>query len=151
MTIGKIDSANLTPGQKVAVKYFSVAIVRFMAQIVFGLIAGLQFLKPDFLYNVLDFNVARMVHINAMIVWMLFAFTGCCYWLVEAASGTDLAGVGPGELNLWIFTLAIPGVSVLYLIVPLARCLYRPHMLLPFVVILCPRLGTLKLRCLPFR
>ena len=117
MTIGKIDSANLSPGQKVAVKYFSVAIVLFMAQIVFGLIAGLQFLKPDFLYNVLDFNVARMVHINAMIVWMLFGFIGSCYWLVEDESGTDLVGVGLANLNFWIFTLAVTVVVVVYLFV----------------------------------
>ena len=117
MTIGKIDSANLSPGQKVAVKYFSVAIVLFLAQIVFGLVAGMQFLKPDFLYNVLDFNTVRMVHINAMIVWMLFGFIGSCYWLVEDESGTDLVGVGLANLNFWIFTLAVAVVVVVYLFV----------------------------------
>ena len=90
MSIGALNSANLNAGQKVAVKYFVVAMVLFLAQCLFGLLAGLQFLKPDFLYNVLDFNVNRMVHINAMVVWMLFGFIGSVYWLVEEESGVEL-------------------------------------------------------------
>ena len=46
-----------------------------MAQVLFGILAGIQYLRPDFLYGVLDFNVNRMVHINAMVVWMLFGFS----------------------------------------------------------------------------
>ena len=61
-----IDSSNLNTGQKVAVKYFSVAMILFLAQMLFGLLAGLQYVHPEFLYNVLDFNVNRMVHINAV-------------------------------------------------------------------------------------
>ena len=71
MNIRKFDSSHLDVGQKLAVKYFSVAVILFGAQILFGLIAGLQFLKPELFYNQLDFNVTRMVHINAMIVWMM--------------------------------------------------------------------------------
>ena len=81
MTVGVFDSANLDGGQKLAVKYFTVAMVLFVAQILFGILAGLQFLYPDFLYEVLDFNVNRMIHINAMVVWMLYGFIGAVYWL----------------------------------------------------------------------
>ena len=64
----KLDSANLTAGQRVAVKYFSVAMVLFGAQMLFGLLAAYQFIQPEFLYGILDFSVNRMVHLNAMIV-----------------------------------------------------------------------------------
>ena len=40
LALGKIDSANLSGGQKLGVKYFIVAMVLFAAQIVFGLLAG---------------------------------------------------------------------------------------------------------------
>jgi len=38
-TLGKLDSANLNGGQKLAVKYFTVALALFGAQILFGLLA----------------------------------------------------------------------------------------------------------------
>ncbi|MCB1597129.1 MAG: nitric-oxide reductase, partial [Gammaproteobacteria bacterium] len=62
-------SVPLSGGQRLAVKYFVVAVALFGAQILFGLLAGFQFLNPDFLYGVVDFSVNRTVHINAMVVW----------------------------------------------------------------------------------
>jgi nitric oxide reductase subunit B len=114
---GTLDSANLNGGQKLAVKYFSVAVALFGAQIVFGLLAGLQYLNPDFLYGVLDFSVNRMVHINAMIVWLLFGFIGSSYWLLEDEAGIPVVGLKLGNLIFWVFTLAVAVVVVVYLLV----------------------------------
>jgi len=110
-------SVELNGGQKLALKYFTVAIILFLAQILFGLLAGLQYLKPDLLYNVLDFNVNRMVHINAMVVWMLYGFIGCCYWLLEEESGTEVVGLALGNLAFWVLTIAVAIVVVVYLLV----------------------------------
>ena len=91
-TLGKLDLANLNAGQRLAVKYFTVALVLFGAQILFGLLAGIQYLKPDFLFGVLDFNINRMVHINAMVVWLLFGFIGSVYWMLEDEAGIPVVG-----------------------------------------------------------
>lgn len=115
--LGTIDSANLNGGQKLAVKYFSVALILFGAQVVFGLLAGLQYLIPDFLYEVLDFSINRMVHINAMVVWMLFGFIGSVYWLLEDESGIPIVGLKLGNIVFWIFTLAVAAVVAVYLLV----------------------------------
>lgn len=115
--LGTLDSANLNGGQKLAVKYFTVALVLFGAQVVFGLLAGLQYLLPDFLYGVLDFSVNRMVHVNAMIVWMLFGFIGAVYWLLEEESGIPIVGLKLGNLIFWIFTLAVVVVVAVFLLV----------------------------------
>ena len=112
MSIGVLDSSNLSTGQKVAVKYFTVAIVLFLAQIIFGLLAGLQFIVPEFLYNVLDFNVNRMVHINAMVVWMLYGFIGSVYWLVEDEAGVELVGAKLANINFYVLTTAVAIVVV---------------------------------------
>lgn len=117
LALGKIDSANLSGGQKLGVKYFIVAMVLFAAQIVFGLLAGLQYLLPDFLYGVLDFSVNRMVHVNAMIVWMLFGFIGSVYWILEEESGIPIVGLKLANLIFWIFTLAVVVVVAVYLLV----------------------------------
>lgn len=117
ISLGKLDSANLNGGQKLAVKYFTVAIILFGAQILFGLLAGLQYLKPDILHGVLDFSVNRMVHINAMVVWLLFGFIGSTYWLLEEESGVPVVGLALGNLVFWVLTLAVAVVVVVYLLV----------------------------------
>jgi nitric oxide reductase subunit B len=110
-------NAHLTGGQKLAVHYFTAAMVLFMAQLLFGLLAGLQFIWPGFLYEILDFNVNRMVHINAMVVWMLYGFIGSVYWFLEDESGVPVVGLKWGRLAFWVLTGAVALVVLVYLLV----------------------------------
>ncbi len=116
-TMGLLDGGNLNGGQKLAVKYFIVAMTLFGAQVVFGLLAGLQYLQPDFLYGVLDFNVNRMVHINAMVVWLLYGFLGSAYWMLEDESQHEVVGLKLGNLIFWVLTSAVAVVVLVYLLV----------------------------------
>ena len=117
MTLGAINYAELSAGQQLSIKYFTVAMVLFLAEIAFGLLAGLQFLYPDLLYNVLDFNVNRMVHINAMVVWMLYGFIGSVYWLVEDEAGVELVGAKIANFAFYLLTAAVTVVVLVYLFV----------------------------------
>ncbi|MCK5355514.1 MAG: nitric-oxide reductase, partial [Methyloprofundus sp.] len=56
----EVDDSNLNDGQKLAVKYFMGAVILFIFQILFGLLAAAQFIYPSFLYEFLDFSVNRM-------------------------------------------------------------------------------------------
>jgi nitric oxide reductase subunit B len=112
-----LDTSNLSPGRQLAVKYFIVAVILFCAQILFGLLAATQFIAPGFLYEILDFSVNRMVHINAMIVWMLYGFIGCVYWLLEEESGTEIVGLKLGNIAFWVLTGAVTLVVLVYLLV----------------------------------
>jgi len=111
------SATELRGGQRLALKYFTVAMILFIAQIAFGLVAGLQYLKPDLFYNVLDFNVNRMVHLNAMVVWMLYGFIGSIYWLLEDESGTEIVGLGLANIAFWVLTVAVAIVVMVFLIV----------------------------------
>ncbi len=117
MTINQFNTQNLNVGQKLAIKYFSVAVVLFAAQILFGLIAGLQYLQPDLFYGVLDFNVNRTVHINAMIIWMLYGFIGASYWLLEDETGISIVGIKWGHFSFWLLTVAVIIVVLVYLFI----------------------------------
>ena len=107
----------VSAGQRVAMHYFVAAMVLFFAQILFGMISGMQYIMPDLFYNQLDFNVTRMIHINAMVVWLLFGFIGSIYWLVEDEAGTELVGAKLALINFWIFTTAVALVVVVYLFI----------------------------------
>jgi nitric oxide reductase subunit B len=92
--------------QAVAKPYFIAAIALFTAQVLFGLIMGLQYVIGDFLFPALPFNAARMVHTNLLIVWLLFGFMGAAYYLVPEESETELHSPKLAMLLFWIFLIA---------------------------------------------
>ncbi|KRT53922.1 cbb3-type cytochrome c oxidase subunit I [endosymbiont of Ridgeia piscesae] len=104
--------------QSVAKLYFIAAIALFAAQILFGLIMGLQYVVGDFLFPEIPFNVARMVHTNALIVWMLMAFMGAAYYLVPEEAETELFAPWLATLMFWIFLVAAGLTVAGYLLVP---------------------------------
>lgn len=112
-----LDKSHLSGGQQLAVKYFGAALILFFAQLVFGLLAAAQYLHPDFLLGILDFNTNRMLHTNAMIVWMLYGFIGAVYWFLEEESGQEIVGLKLGNLAFWVLTLAVAVVVLVYLLV----------------------------------
>jgi len=103
--------------QKLATWYFTVAVVLFGAQLLMGLIAATQFLYPSFLFEIFDFSVARMVHINALVVWMVYAMVGASYWLLPEETGIETVGVGLAKLGFMILTAAVTVVVLVYIIV----------------------------------
>jgi nitric oxide reductase subunit B len=103
--------------QKLATWYFTVAVVLFGAQLLMGLIAAVQFLYPSFLFEIFDFSVARMVHINALVVWMVYAMVGAAYWLLPEETGIETVGVGLAKLGFMILTAAVTVVVLVYIIV----------------------------------
>ena len=107
--------------QKVAKPYFIFALILFTGQILFGLIMGLQYVSGDFLTTYIPFNVARMVHTNLLLVWILFGFMGASYYLVPEESDTELHSPWLAKLNFWIFAAAGVATILGYLLVPYAR------------------------------
>jgi nitric oxide reductase subunit B len=106
--------------QAVAKPYFIAAIVLFVAQILFGLIMGLQYVVGDFLFPEIPFNVARMVHTNTLIVWLLFGFMGAAYFLVPEEAETELYSPLLAKIMFWVFLIAAGLTVAGYLLVPYA-------------------------------
>ena len=106
--------------QAVAKLYFIAAIALFLGQIIFGLIMGLQYVVGDFLFPAIPFNVARMVHTNLLIVWLLFGFMGASYYLIPEETETELFSPKLAIITFWVF-LAAGVLTILgYLLVPYA-------------------------------
>jgi len=106
--------------QAVAKPYFIAAIALFIGQIVFGLIMGLQYVKGDFLFPEIPFNVARMVHTNLLIVWILFGFMGAAYYLIPEETQTELWSPKLAITMFWVFLVAGALTILGYLLVPYA-------------------------------
>lgn len=106
--------------QAVAKPYFIAAIALFTGQILFGLIMGLQYVVGDFLFPQIPFNVARMVHTNLLIVWLLFGFMGATYYLIPEESETELFSPRLAIITFWVFLAAGVATILGYLAVPYA-------------------------------
>ena len=104
--------------QSVAKLYFIAAIGLFVGQILFGAILGLQYVVGDFLFPEIPFNVARMVHTNLLIVWLLFGFMGAAYYLVPEEAERELFSPALAKLMFWIFLVAGALTILGYLLVP---------------------------------
>ncbi|MCP5160823.1 MAG: cbb3-type cytochrome c oxidase subunit I [Hahellaceae bacterium] len=106
--------------QAVAKPYFIFALALFAGQVLFGLVMGLQYIVGDFLFPAIPFNVARMVHTNLLIVWLLFGFMGAAYYLIPEESETELHSPKLAILLFWVFAVAGTLTILGYLMVPYA-------------------------------
>ena len=106
--------------QSVAKLYFIGAMALFAGQIIFGITLGLQYLIGDLFFPYIPFNIARMVHTNLLIVWLLFGFMGAAYYMVPEEAETELYSPKLAIALFWIFLIAGAATILGYLLVPYA-------------------------------
>ncbi|TNC73276.1 cbb3-type cytochrome c oxidase subunit I [Rubellimicrobium roseum] len=102
--------------QKVAAAYFAVALGLFAVQVLAGLLAGWIYVSPNTLSEILPFNVVRMIHTNALVVWILLGFFGAAYYLVPEEAERELFSVRLAWVQLAILTVGTLGAVASYLI-----------------------------------
>jgi nitric oxide reductase subunit B len=107
--------------QAVAKPYFVFALILFAGQILFGLIMGLQYVMGDFLFPIMPFNAARMVHTNLLIVWLLFGFMGASYYMVPEECETELYSPKLARILFWVFAAAGVLTILGYILLPYSR------------------------------
>jgi len=107
--------------QAVAKPYFIFAMILFVGQVLFGVILGTQYIIGDFLFPEIPFNVARMVHTNLLIVWLLFGFMGATYYMIPEECQTELHSPKLAWILFWVFAAAGVLTILGYLLLPYAR------------------------------
>ncbi len=107
--------------QSVSKLYFIAAMALFAGQVIFGITLGLQYVLGDLFFPYIPFNVARMVHTNLLIVWLLFGFMGAAYYMVPEESETELYSPLLAKVLFWVFLVAGALTIVGYLTVPYAK------------------------------
>jgi len=75
--------------QKLAYPYFIGALGLFVVQVLAGVLAGAVYVFPNLLSELVPFNIIRMIHTNALIVWLLMGFFGAAYYLVPEEAETE--------------------------------------------------------------
>lgn len=103
--------------KKLALKYFIASLVMFGALVLAGVLASIFYLKYGFLLGVLDFNIVKQIHINALIITCLWGFMGAIYWFLPDELGIETVGIGLAKLLFWVFVVAVTIVVGLYVFV----------------------------------
>jgi nitric oxide reductase subunit B len=103
--------------QRLALKYFSAAIVIFGVMVLGGLVAATDFVDPRFLFPELPFSIAKIIHIDGLVIWLLMGFMGAVYWFLPGELGRETVGVKVAEVLFWIFCAAVAIVFLVFLVV----------------------------------
>lgn len=98
--------------QMLAYPYFLVSAVLFLLQIIFGLTIVSQFVWPDFLFNVMPFNVGRATHLNLLVFWLLIGLMGAAYYMVPDETESEIFSVPLAFVQLGILLIAGVGTLV---------------------------------------
>ena len=98
--------------QNVAMLYFYGALALFVAQVTFGLVAGLIYVLPNTLSVALPFNIVRMIHTNAVAYgYLINIFIAVLYWTVPRLTGYPLLSLKLSWLICWAWQAIIAAAA----------------------------------------
>lgn len=100
--------------QRIAYAYFGVAMALFAVQVSMGLTMGWVYVQPNFLSELLPFNILRMLHTNSLIVWLLLGFFGAAYYLIPEEAEREIHSPMLAWVQLAILVLGTAGVVLTY-------------------------------------
>lgn len=103
--------------QRLALRYFTAAIALFGVMTVAGLLAATYYIQPSLLYNVFDFQMAKILHIDILVIWLLMGFIGAVYWFLPKELEREVVGVVLAEILFYVFCVAVAVVAAVFIFV----------------------------------
>ncbi len=91
--------------------------VLFGPMVVFGLLSATHYVQIGFLLNKLDFSIAKIVHIDTMILWLLLGFMGAVYWFLPGELNRETEGIKLAAIMFYVLCTAIVIVAVVFIFV----------------------------------
>lgn len=101
--------------QNIAYAYFLCAMALFAVQVLAGLSIGWIYVQPNFLSEILPFHILRMIHTNALIVWLLLGFFGAAFFMIPEESEREIWSTKLAYLQLIILMAGTLAAVVGYL------------------------------------
>jgi nitric oxide reductase subunit B len=86
--------------KKIALIFISVSLLALIVGAIFGTLAGIQYVKADFLKEIVAFNKMRPFHVSTVLGWIILCATGGIYYYLTHV------------LNLKIFSKKLAGAHI---------------------------------------
>ncbi len=103
--------------QRLALKYLAAAMVLFGVMVIFGLMSATYYVYPTMLLNKFNFNTAKILHIDTLVIWHLLGFFGAVYWFLPRETGREVEGIGLAEVMFWVLCAAVGIVALVFIVV----------------------------------
>ncbi|HKT31653.1 MAG TPA: cbb3-type cytochrome c oxidase subunit I [Gammaproteobacteria bacterium] len=103
--------------QKLALRYFTAAVIFFGVMILFGLLSALYYLYPSMLFHTFNFQMSKIMHIDTLVIWLLMGLMGAVYWFLPKELGREVEGIRLAEILFWVFCAAVVVVALVFLFV----------------------------------
>ena len=94
--------------QRVAWWFFATCMLLLCLQLIYGLIMGFAHAGQDVLHDLIPFHVARAVHTNLLVVWLLAGFMGAAYYIIPEEADREL--YWPKLAYVQLIALVVVGV-----------------------------------------
>ncbi|MCB9072338.1 MAG: cbb3-type cytochrome c oxidase subunit I [Bdellovibrionaceae bacterium] len=91
--------------QRIAYWFFAVCMLLFSLQLVYGFIMGFAHMGYDGLHSLIPFNVARAVHTNLLVMWLLSGFMGAAYYIIPEEADREILSVKWAYVQLIAFVV----------------------------------------------
>lgn len=90
---------------KVSILFLAASLVALLSGMLFGILAGLQYIIPHFIKEIMPFNNLRPMHVTSVISWIILAATGGIYYYLSNAGGYKLFSKLMMQVHLFIFLI----------------------------------------------
>ena len=89
--------------------FIAVGLISLLLGLLCGLLAGFQYVLPDFIKEALPFTVLRPLHTLFVVSWILLSAIGGIYYYIQNANQNLV------KWHFWVFILTGIGITVSYL------------------------------------
>ena len=95
--------------------FILTALVSLFLGMLFGLTAGLQYVIPDFIKEILPFNAVRPLHTLFVVSWIILAAIGGIYYYLNTNLYLKKNSEKLIQAHYWVFILSGIGIAISYL------------------------------------
>lgn len=89
--------------------FISVGLITLLLGLLCGLLAGFQYIIPDFIKEILPFTVLRPLHTLFVVSWILLSAIGGIYYYIKPKNQNLI------RIHFWLFIITGIGIIVSYL------------------------------------
>ncbi len=101
---------NISMKNRTALLFIITALFALLLGILFGILSGMQYLLPEFIKEILPFNILRPLHVTSVISWIILCATGGIYFYISNATHFHLYSKKITQAHFWIFIFT--GISI---------------------------------------
>jgi nitric oxide reductase subunit B len=103
--------------QRLGLRYFVAALTLFGVMTAAGLLSAVYYVEPSTLFGVLDFSIAKILHIDTLVIWLLMGFIGAVYWFLPQELEREVEGIALAEVLFYVFCGAVAVVAAVFIFV----------------------------------